>query len=82
VVYHSPGDIGIDGVSEPKVSCRSVGVKFKAGSICGTALHFYHGEWQIRLGTIIGHDGWGVRDDTGERVIMVPVAYCVDTLHG
>jgi threonine dehydrogenase-like Zn-dependent dehydrogenase len=51
-------------------------VKFKAGSICGTDLHFYRGEWKIRAGRIIGHDVCGVREDTGVRVIMVPLVYC------
>jgi threonine dehydrogenase-like Zn-dependent dehydrogenase len=40
-VYHGPNDIRIEDVPEPKVSARKVLVKFKAGSICGTDLHFY-----------------------------------------
>ena len=43
-VYHGPRDIRIEDVPEPKVSARKVLVKFKAGSICGTDMHFYRGE--------------------------------------
>jgi L-iditol 2-dehydrogenase len=75
-VYHGPKDIRVDEVPEPKVSGRKVLVNFKAGSICGTDLHFYRGEWKIRKSRIIGHDACGVREDTGERVVMVPLAYC------
>jgi L-iditol 2-dehydrogenase len=75
-VYHGPRDIRIEDVPEPKVSARKVLVKFKAGSICGSDMHFYRGEWKIKPGRIIGHDACGVRADTGERVVMVPVIYC------
>jgi len=75
-VYHGPRDIRVEDVAEPQVKRRKVMVKFKVGSICGTDLHFYRGEWVIRRGRIIGHDGWGTRADTGERVVMMPLAYC------
>jgi threonine dehydrogenase-like Zn-dependent dehydrogenase len=75
-VYHGPNDIRVEEVAEPKVSARKVLVKFKAGSICGTDLHFYRGEWKIKAGRIIGHDACGVRADTGERVVMIPLLYC------
>ena len=75
-VYHGPNDIRVEEVPEPKVSARKVLVKFKAGSICGTDLHFYRGEWKIKAGRIIGHDACGVRADTDERVVMIPLTYC------
>ncbi len=75
-VYRGPNDIKVEDVSEPKVSARRVLVRFKAGSICGTDLHFYRGDWKIRAGRIIGHDACGVRADTGERVVMIPLTYC------
>ncbi len=76
VVYHGPRDIRVEEIPEPKVTGKKVLVDFKAGSICGTDLHFYRGEWKIRAGRIIGHDACGVREDTGERVVMVPLVYC------
>ena len=75
-VYHGPNDIRVEEVPELKVSARKVLVKFKAGSICGTDLHFYRGEWKIKRGRIIGHDACGARADTGERVVMIPLTYC------
>ncbi|MCX8153214.1 MAG: zinc-binding dehydrogenase [Candidatus Bathyarchaeota archaeon] len=76
-VYRGPRDIKVEDVSEPCVSGRQVLVKFRAGSICGTDLHFYRGEWRwMKHGRIIGHDACGVRVDTGERVVMVPLVYC------
>ncbi len=76
VVYHGPGKIKVKEVAEPKVKGRKVLVNFRAGSICGTDLHLYRGDWKIKRGRIIGHDAWGVREDTGERVVMVPLTWC------
>ena len=76
-VYHGPHDIKIDEIPKPQVRGNRVLVNFKAGSICGTDMHFYRGEWRwMKKGRIIGHDAWGTRDDTGERVVMVPIVNC------
>ncbi len=75
-IYHGPKNIKVEDVPEPQVKGRKVLVKFKAGSICGTDLHLYRGDWKIKQGRIIGHDAWGVRVDTGERVVMLPLSNC------
>ena len=76
-VYRGPRNIRVEDVPEPRVSGKKVLVKFKAGSICGTDMHFYRGEWKwMKRGRIIGHDACGVRADTGERVVMVPIVHC------
>ena len=75
-VYQGPHNIKIEEVPEPEVKGRKVLVNFKAGSICGTDMHFYRGEWALKRGRILGHDACGVRADTGERVVMVPVVNC------
>jgi threonine dehydrogenase-like Zn-dependent dehydrogenase len=76
-VYRGPHNIRVEEVPEPRVSGRKVLIDFKAGSVCGTDLHFYRGEWKwIKRGRIIGHDACGVRVDSGERLVMVPIAYC------
>jgi threonine dehydrogenase-like Zn-dependent dehydrogenase len=76
-VYRGPRNIKIEEVPEPEVTGRSVKVKFGAGSICGTDMHFYRGDWKwMKKGMIIGHDAWGTREDTGERVVMVPIVNC------
>lgn len=76
VIYHGPRTIKVEDVPDPQVKGTKVLVKFKAGSICGTDLHLYRGDWKIKRGRIIGHDACGVREDTGERVVMVPLTYC------
>lgn len=75
-IYRGPRNIKIEEVPEPEVKGRRVKVNFKAGSICGTDLHFYRGEWKLKKGRILGHDACGIREDTGERVVMVPVTNC------
>ncbi len=75
-VYRGSREIRVEDVPEPKPTGRQVIVNFRAGSICGTDLHFYRGEWAIKKGRIIGHDACGVRADTGKRVVMVPISYC------
>lgn len=76
VVYRGPRNIKVEDVPEPRFSGKKVLVKFTAGSLCGTDLHLYRGEWKIKRGRIIGHDASGVRTDTGERVVMIPITYC------
>ena len=76
-VYRGPHNIKIEEVPEPKITARKVLVKFKAGSICGTDMHLYRGDWKwMKKGMIIGHDACGIREDTGERVVMVPIVNC------
>jgi threonine dehydrogenase-like Zn-dependent dehydrogenase len=76
-VYHGPHKIKIEQVPKPEVKGNRVLVHFKAGSICGTDLHFYRGDWRwIKKGRILGHDACGQRDDTSERVVMVPMVNC------
>ncbi|MCW4017336.1 MAG: zinc-binding dehydrogenase [Candidatus Bathyarchaeota archaeon] len=75
-IYYGPRNIKIKEVPEPKVTGTKVSVQFKAGSICGTDLHLYRGDWKIKRGRIIGHDAWGTRADTGKRVVMSPVTSC------
>ena len=76
-VYRGPHKIRVEYVPEPRVSGRKVLVNFKAGGICGTDMHFYRGDWRwMKRGRIIGHDACGVRADTGERVVMMPIVYC------
>jgi len=77
VIYRAPYSIRVEEVPEPKVKDGRVLVKFLAGSICGTDMHFYRGDWKwMKKGRIIGHDACGIREDTGERVVMVPIVNC------
>ncbi len=76
-VYHGPNNIRLEDVPSPEVKAGKVLVHFSAGSLCGTDMHFYNGDWRwMRKGQIIGHDACGVRADMGERVVMVPIVNC------
>lgn len=76
-IYQGAHNIRLEDVSEPEVKGKRVLVKFLAGSICGTDMHIYRGDWKwMKKGRIIGHDACGVKEDTGERVVMVPVVNC------
>lgn len=76
-VYRGPHNIKIENVPEPEVKGNRVLVKFAAGSICGTDMHFYRGDWKwMKKGRILGHDACGAREDKGERVVMVPIVNC------
>lgn len=75
-VYHAPGNVKVEEVPEPKATGKRVLVKFRAGSICGTDMHFYRGDWSLKKGRILGHDACGTREDSGERVVMVPMVNC------
>jgi L-iditol 2-dehydrogenase len=76
-VYYGPENLKLEDVPEPEVKAGKVLVNFRAGSLCGTDMHFYRGDWRwMRKGQIIGHDACGVQVDTGERVVMVPVVNC------
>lgn len=69
--------IEVKDIPKPSTSKGEVLVRFRAGSICGTDLHFYRGEWSgLRVGQVIGHDACGELPDTGVRVAMIPVVYC------
>jgi len=77
VVYLGPKNVKVEDVSEPKPKKDEALVRFKAGSICGTDLHFYRGEWTgLALGRIIGHDASGQVEETGEQVAIVPKVSC------
>ncbi len=76
-VYRGPRNIKIEETPELEVKPGQVKVDFLAGNICGTDMHFYRGDWRwMRKGRIIGHDACGVRADTKERVVMVPIVNC------
>lgn len=77
VVYRGPRNVKVEDMPEPKPKPDEVLVKFRVGSICGTDIHFYKGEWtDLAIGRIIGHDACGQVEETGDRVAVVPKVYC------
>jgi len=78
VVYRGPRNLKIEEVPEPKPTQNDVLVRFKAGSICGTDVHYYKGEWKDskKIGKVIGHDASGQVTETSQRVAIVPFIFC------
>lgn len=70
VVYHGVGDIRLDDVPEPTIQDGNDAiVRLTASAICGTDLHFVRGTvGPMKPGTILGHEGVGIVEETGKNV--------------
>ncbi len=70
VVFHGIGDIRLDNVREPKLKDSTDAiVRLTASAICGTDLHMIRGTMPgMKPGTILGHEGVGVVEETGRGV--------------
>ena len=70
VVFHSIGDIRLDDVEDPKIQEPTDAiVRLTSSAICGTDLHMIRGTMAgMREGTILGHEGVGVVEETGPQV--------------
>ncbi len=78
-------DIRLEKAPKPEVLSDEVLIKVGATGICGTDLHFYRGEWDIKMPLIPGHEfsgtiaevGKDTRDfDVGNRVVAEPNMVC------
>jgi alcohol dehydrogenase len=70
-VYRGPRNIKIEDVPEPQVKDRKVLVKFKAGSICGTDMHLYRGEWKIKRAATVVVEAAGLRKTAEQTPFLV-----------
>jgi threonine dehydrogenase-like Zn-dependent dehydrogenase len=70
VVYRGVGDIRLENVAEPKIQKPNDAiVRLTASAICGTDLHMIRGTLPGMVpGTILGHEGVGVVEETGSAV--------------
>jgi len=70
VVYHDIGDIRLENVPEPKIQdSNDAVVRLTSSAICGTDLHMVRGTMPgMEPGTILGHEGVGIVEDTGRNV--------------
>ncbi len=86
VVYHTPGDIRVEEIPEPRAGEGELRVRVDACAVCGTDLKsFQHGNPRIRAPLTIGHEFTG-RIDTvgaavsgfsvGQRVVMATSVSC------
>jgi threonine dehydrogenase-like Zn-dependent dehydrogenase len=67
VVFHGVGDIRLDDVPDPTIQEPTDAiVRLTSSAICGTDLHMVRGTLAgMRTGTILGHEGVGVVEETG-----------------
>lgn len=70
VVFHGIGDIRLDDVPDPRIEQPGDAiVRLTASAICGTDLHMVRGTMSgMKPGTILGHEGVGVIEETGSDV--------------
>jgi len=87
VVFHGPGDIRLDEVSDPRIQEPTDAiVRLTSSAICGTDLHFVRGTFSgMEPGTILGHEGVGVVEqlgpdvrnlNVGDRVVIASTIAC------
>ncbi|MGH0029651.1 MAG: zinc-binding dehydrogenase [Myxococcota bacterium] len=69
IVYHGPRDFRVEDVEDPKrLDDRDAVVRIERTAICGSDLHFYHGEPLPVTGFTLGHEFLGVVEDVGASV--------------
>lgn len=70
VVFHGIGDIRLDSVDDPRIEAPTDAiVRITTSAICGTDLHFVRGTLgAMQPGTILGHEGVGIVEETGKDV--------------
>ncbi|MBN1383126.1 MAG: zinc-binding dehydrogenase [Deltaproteobacteria bacterium] len=85
-VYHGPGDIRVEKVSDPKLEADGIIIQIKACGICGSDIHRWKiggvKEARMEVGQVLGHEfsgevvevGANVRKiEKGQRVVAIGV---------
>jgi alcohol dehydrogenase len=84
-VFHGVNDIRVEEVERPKAGVGEVVIRVTLTTICGTDLHIVRGEYPVKPGLIIGHEGVGVIEELGpgisgyargERVLIGAITPC------
>src|SRR4051812_15900485 len=70
VVFHGPGDIRVDNVSEPQIQKPTDAIlRITASAICGTDLHMVRGTVSgMKPGRVLGHEAVGIVEEVGPEV--------------
>jgi threonine dehydrogenase-like Zn-dependent dehydrogenase len=77
IVYTAPLELQLLDVPEPEPQNGEVIVHVNAVGICGSEVEGFASQSPIRMPPLImGHEFAGVRDDTGEHVVVNPVVSC------
>ncbi len=70
-VLHGVGDIRYQEVPKPEIAENEVLLEVKACGVCGTDIHFLHGEWTVDMPLIPGHEFSGEIVETGDQVTTI-----------
>ncbi len=69
IVYHGPRDFRVEEVPDPGiVDPRDAVVRIERTAICGSDLHFYHGDPLPVTGFTLGHEFLGTIEEVGPEV--------------
>ena len=69
IVYHGQHDFRVDDVADPVLQDPNDAiVRIEKTAICGSDLHFWHGETMPISGWTVGHEFGGVVEDVGSAV--------------
>lgn len=72
-VLHAVGDIRYEDVPVPEIGDDEVLLNVKACGVCGTDVHFFHGEWAVEMPLIPGHEYSGEIAEVGKSIDTVSV---------
>lgn len=68
LVLHGVRDLRLEEASVPQIGEGEVLIRVGSCGICGTDLHFYRGEWRVKLPLIPGHEFSGTVEEIGPGV--------------
>ncbi len=72
-VLHAVGDIRYEDAPKPEIAENEILLRVKACGVCGTDVHFFHGEWAVDMPLIPGHEFSGEIAEVGKDVSTVSV---------
>ena len=67
-VYQGPQQVNLVELPKPEIANNEVLLQIKTVGICGTDLHIYSGGTNVKPGTVIGHEFFGIVSAVGPAV--------------
>jgi alcohol dehydrogenase len=71
-IFRGPRNVAVERVPDPVIKSPSDAiVRITRAAICGSDLHFYHGQMPVEPGFVLGHEGVGVVEEIGKGVTQL-----------
>lgn len=71
-IFRGPRNVAVERVPDPEIKSPSDAiVRITRAAICGSDLHFYHGQMPVEPGFVLGHEGVGVVEEIGKGVTQL-----------